>query len=363
MFRLITVDMKIFTPKFSLKAEADMLNKLSLYLSAHMSLNEALQILEDQSESRRKKETFRRWRGAVESGKTLAQAFTDGVGMAVSEISRYAAELGERSGALARSLKEAHVQIRKTLDLKKKIVGATAYPTVILIGTVGLILGLMLFVFPKIIPLFETLKVQLPFSTRLLIGLSRLLSEHWLILILVLSASVSSVVLLTEFSQKSRVFLDYALIRIPLVGQVVRLRIICGTFDSLLTLLRGGEQLSTALSGVSKTMKSAEYKAAFKLAGETVAQGRSLAQFFREKSKLFPLYIFGIVSVGEKTGNMENSVENVSEITREELDDKLRILTAALEPALMVSMSFVIGFIALSIILPIYGITSHFQNV
>lgn len=355
--------MKIFTPKFSLKAEADMLNKLSLYLFARMSLSEALQILEDQSEARRKKDTFKRWRDAVDSGKTLAQAFTDGGGMAVGEISRYAAELGERSGSLAYSLKEAHVQIENTLALKKKIAGAMAYPTAILVGATALVFGLMLFVFPKIIPLFETLKVRLPWSTRLLIGLSRLLSGYWLVLVLALVACVFFVLLLFKFSPKTRGFLNYALVRIPVVGRIVRLKILCGTFGSLLTLLRGGEQLSAALLGVSETVKFAEYKTAFKVAGETVAQGRSLANFFREKSKLFPLYIFGIVSVGEKTGNMENSVENVSRILRDELDGKFRVLTVALEPALMISLSFVIGFIALSIILPIYGITSHLQNV
>lgn len=354
---------RIFARKFRLKAEADMLNKLSLYLFARMPLSEALQILEDQSESRYKKETFKRWRSAVDSGKTLAQAFTAGEGMAVSEISRYAAELGERSGSLAYSLKEANIQIENTLALKRKIAGAMAYPTVIFVGAAGLIFGLMLFVFPKIIPLFETLKVRLPLSTRLLIGLSRLLSEYWLIIILVLAVFSSLVFLLSKFSQKTQIFGERILVRIPVVGQIVRLRIICGAFSSLLTLLRGGEQLSASLLGVSETVKFAEYKTAFKSAGETVAQGKSLANFFREKRKLFPLYIFGIVSVGEKTGNMETSVENVSGILRDELDAKLRILTVALEPALMISLSFVIGFIALSIILPIYGITSHLQNV
>lgn len=354
---------RIFARKFRLKAEADMLNKLSLYLFARMPLSEALQILEDQSESRHKKETFKRWRDAVDSGKTLAQAFTDGDGMAVSEISRYAAELGERSGSLAHSLKEAHAQIENTLALKRKIAGAMAYPTAILVGTAGLVFGLMLFVFPKIIPLFETLKVRLPLSTRLLIGLSRLLSGYWLVLGLALVACLFFVLFLFKFSKKPRVFLNYALVRIPIIGQIVRLRIICGAFGSLLTLLRGGEQLSAALLSVSETVKFAEYKTAFKVAGEIVAQGRSLANFFREKRKLFPLYIFGIVSVGEKTGNMETSVENVSGILRDELDGKLRVLTVVLEPALMISLSFVIGFIALSIILPIYGITSHLQNV
>lgn len=355
--------MRLFNQKFSLKSEADLLNKLSLYLSADLSLSESLQIMENQAESRRVRGTFAAWRRQIENGKTLVQAFGDENGMAVSGISVHAVNLGERSAALAGSLKEASVQIKKLLDIKKKIAGALAYPAVILVGTVGLVLGLLLFVFPRIVPLFESLNVRLPLSTRILIGLSEMLSEHWLAIIAGIIGLGLLAALLAKFSQKYRRFSAGAAIRIPLAGSVIKSRVICGAFDSLGALLRGGEQLSTALSIVSETVRFDGYKEFFKRGSDGVARGKSLSAFFQGQRKLFPPYICGVLLVGEKTANMENSVRDISNIAREELEDKLKILTAALEPVLMVTMSFIIGFVALSIILPIYGITTNFQSV
>lgn len=350
--------------KFSLKTEADVMKKLSMYLSAHLSLSDSLLLLEEQANRRFEASSFAQWRASIENGKTLSQAFSDSEkGSVVSEISRYSAELGEKSGSLPQALHGASVQIGKILGLKKKIASAVAYPSAILLGTVGLVFGLMLFVFPKIIPLFKTLKVTLPLSTRILIGFSELLSAHWLSMFLGSACVVAVTIFLFRYVPRVREFRDFILLRIPIVGHVIRAKIICGAFDSLSTLLQGGEQLSEALLSVSKTIQYREYRIAFEEAGTCVVQGKSVGDFFRERKKLFPLFIFGIVSVGERTGVMESSVRDVADIAREELDDRLRFLTAALEPILMVSMSLVIGFIALSIILPIYGITSHFQNV
>jgi type IV pilus assembly protein PilC len=354
--------------KFSLKTEADVMKKLSLYLSAHLSLSDSLRLLEDQANKRSEAQIFAAWRASIENGRTLSQAFSDSendgvVGGAVSEISRYSAELGEKSGSLPQALQGAYIQIGKILALKKKIASALAYPMAILLGTVALVLGLMLFVFPKIIPLFKTLKVALPLSTRMLIGFSELLSSHWLTMLLVGSFVSAMMFFLFKYVPRVTECRDFVILRIPIVGHVVRAKIICGAFDSLSTLLQGGEQLSEALLSVSKTIPYREYRIAFEEASNCVVLGKSVADFFKEKKLLFPLYIFGIVSVGERTGVMESSIRDVADIAREELDDRLRFLTAALEPILMVAMSLVIGFIALSIILPIYGITSHFQNV
>lgn len=354
--------MKLFNHKFSLKAEADFLNKISLYLSANLSLSESLQIIADQADSKSKKETLELWRMDIEDGKTLAQALVNKRGLSVSRLSLYAIMLGEQSAQLPTSLKDASVQIKKQLSLKKKIMSAVAYPATILLGTIGLILGLLLFVFPKIIPLFDSLDVELPLSTKALIGFSHFLSEYWWACISMLVMIMTGVIVLARISTKFRIFLDWLVIRMPIIGKVIRSKAVFNSFDSLHVLLRGGEQLSHALSIVSTTANNQEYTDALSGSSEEVTHGRSLAFFLKDRKKLFPSYIHGIIFAGERTGNIENAVWDVANIAEEELEDRLKILTASLEPILMVTMSFVIGFIALSIILPIYGITSYFQG-
>ncbi len=349
--------------KFSLKSEADFLNRLSLYLSAQLSLSESLKLLEVQTEKKRMQETFSAWRELIESGKSLAQTFEIAEGLAVSETTKQAAHLGEKSGSLSVALRAASLQIKRGLDIKKKVAGAIAYPIAIIACTSVLVLGLMVFVFPKIIPLFTTLKVSLPLSTRILIGISTGLTKNWLQLFCGLSICIVAFIAALKKSKIFRTLLQKITLRIPLIGAIIRIKITSSTFDTLYSLLVGGEQLSDALLHVSNMLKRAEYQHAYWLAGDEVVHGRSLADFFRRNTNLFPAYVFGIISVGERTGKMADTIKDVSDIAKEELDDKLKIMTSSLEPVLMVSMSLIIGFIALSIILPIYGITSHFQNV
>jgi len=355
--------MKIFNSRFLLRDEADVLNKLSMYLSANLSLSESLVLLEDQVESKRKKQTLALWRTSIEAGKSLTQAFVAEGTMKLSAMSQQTVALGERTGSLADSLKSACTQAQRTLSVKKKISSSLAYPSVILVGTFCLVLGLLLFVFPKITPLFKTLKVTLPLSTRLLIGISDTLSQYyWLVLGLVFFVAIA-VVLLSKYSERWRNFIRFTLLRIPFVRSIIRARILCSIFDPLHTLLQGGEQLSDAITVVSKTVQFIEYRALLENASKLVAEGKVLSVFLKENKRYFPIFISGLVSVGERTGNIENSMRDVSEIVQTDLDDRLKLLTSALEPILMVSMSLIIGFIAISIILPIYGITNHFQNV
>lgn len=345
--------------KFSLKTEADTFRKLSLYLSSNISLVESIRILEDETKLKKIKAIFAKWRAVVEDGKTLAEACE----VEVSELGRYSVDLGTRTGSLPEALREASSQTEKMLSVRKKILSAIAYPSAILIGTFGLVLGLILFVFPKIIPLFETLKVTLPLSTRMLVGFSRFLTNYWWLVVLLGAFLLAVFLSLKRISPKFVIVFDNFILKIPVVGAVVKLKIVSNIFGSLYMLLRGGEQLSEALLSTAKSVSVFKYKRALSEASQVVADGRLVSDFFKSETKLFPAYIFGIVSAGERTGSLEASMKHISEISEEDLGDKLRVLTATLEPMLMVTMSLVIGFIALSIILPIYGITSHFQNV
>lgn len=352
--------------KFPLKVEADVAKKLSMYVKAGLSLPEALNILEGQFKSKRYIQTILAWRMVVENGRTLAQAFEvsdmyKSNLLSVSEVTRLAVGLGDKSGSLGDSLLRASHNLNKKIALRKRIVNASAYPAAILVGTLGLVFGLIVFIFPKIIPLFESLKVTLPISTRIIIGLSRLVSGYWHVALIFLFVLGFVSFFLKRFSF-CRQWVQYLMLRLPLVGKIIRLRQVSGIFDSLETLVGGGEQLSEALKTISRISQFYEYKNFLIAANEEVSQGRSFALFIENNKKLFPPYISSLVSTGERTANIEHAISDTAEIVQSELDDLLKALTVIIEPALMVSMSLIIGFIALSIILPIYGITSHFQN-
>jgi type II secretory pathway component PulF len=281
----------------------------------------------------------------------------------VSAVTKNAVELGDRAGTLGDSLADASQHAQKTIALKKKITGAAAYPLAIMAGTICLVIGLIVFVFPKIVPLFESLKVSLPLSTRLLIGFSKILTERWYVVLISVFLVPATAILTFRLLGPVQKYSQYLVIRLPLVGPVVRLAQNSFIFESLHSLVRGGEQLSDALQTVSGMVKHYEYKMVLAKTSDEVREGRSCALLFSQYKKLFPAFVPGIILTGEKTGNLEVVIKDISEIVRTELEDRLKALTTVIEPALMISMSLLIGFIALSIILPIYGITSHFQTV
>lgn len=353
----------MFRTKFSLRDEADFTRKLSMYLFASLSLSDALVILENESLNKKKAQTFSKWRSEIEEGKNLAIAFDYPGVLRVSDSTKNIVRLGENNGSLAKSLESSAFFVERVLDFRKKILSAVAYPTFVLIGTFGLVLGILFFVFPKITPLFVSLGVPLPFSTRLLIYLMKIVDEHWL-LILVLLIFITVGTLLCYVNIKSfKNFIFIILIRIPFVGPLIKGRILIQIFDSLQTLINGNESLDLALIQVAKNTKQSEYARSLLEASEAVTQGKSLAAFLKEKKNLYPSFIPSLISVGEKTGNISISLKSVAEILQTDLNDRLKIFITALEPFLMISMSLLIGFVAVSIILPIYGITSHFQNV
>ncbi len=362
-WQLYAIYNHMFKTKFSLRDEIDLTRKLSMYLSASLSLPEALRILEDENSDKTKRKTFTGWRTEIEAGKNLVTAFDRQDLLQVSEITKTSVRLGENSASLPTSLNTASIQIERVSVLKKKIISAMAYPTLIMIGTFGLILGLLLFVFPKITPLFMSLKVPLPFSTRILIFFTDIILRYWLSIILASFFVFGALLLGLKFIKMFHVLVNFILIRLPFAGKIIRKKTLVQIFNSLLVLVNGNESLDQSLIQISKTMAQAEYKKSLTNASTAVKEGRSFGLFLKENRILYPIFISGLITAGEKTGNIVTSLNHVVEILQTELDEHLKIFAAALEPILMVCMSLLIGFIALSIILPIYGITSHFQSI
>ncbi len=355
--------MKFFTKKLPQKTEVELIHKMSMYISAGLSLPESIALVQTEARQKKVAESLGGWKTGVENGKSLSQVFSESQTLKPSSTTISLVEIGEMAGKLDESLRSAGHTIKRRLELKKKIISAAIYPALVLFSACLLILGLMLFVFPKIVPLFLTFKVALPFSTRILIWLSEFLKSNGLFVLTTITVVLfGSVYIYRKFNYVSS-FVQKSFIRLPFIGPMARGSIVSGIFESIYTLYANGEQLDKCLHYATKTTSFNEYTDVLTEAGDVVTAGKSLGIFLGEKEKLFPHFIPSLVLTGEKTGNLEVCFRDISEILRSDFEDKLKLSTSALEPILMVALGGVIGFIALSIILPIYSITSHFQNV
>ena len=149
--------------------------------------------------------------------------------------------------------------------------------------------------------------------------------------------------------------------KIPIVGQIIQYYNLANSTRTLGLLLKSGINVSDAIPITGKTTSNLVYKHEFKNLGEIINRGERLSNYLKTKKAVFPDVLTQIVSVGERSGNLSNSLIYLSEMYEAEVDDFTKNLTNLIEPILMIFMGIIVGFIAISIITPIYGITQHLQ--
>src|ERR1035437_286029 len=271
--------------------------------------------------------------------------------------------IGERSGTLAQALEQASRLLQKNLDQKKKIVGAFIYPGFIAIATLGIAGFLVLYIFPKIIPLLLSVNIPLPLLTRVVMFVSDSVLHHWILLSAVFVTLLAVfVVAWKRFNFLQKVALDTVL-RIPFIGSIFRGSIIAELFGPLHILLANGESLPNSLALIGDLTSHSFYSKILSDATVQVNNGGSLSDFFQKisqtKSRYIPKLISEMTLMGEKTGGIANACEHIVTIFSSEVDESLARLSQLIEPILMLCMGLIVGSIALSIILPIYEITNH----
>ncbi len=266
---------------------------------------------------------------------------------------------GESAGILALSLRQAGEMMEKGSDIKKKIIGALIYPGLIGCATVGMTLFLVMYIFPKIIPLFSSMNIELPLLTRAVRGLYEFILQYGLCagIFVILSGTIFMVLYKKKVMFRYRIQLT--LLVLPLAGNVLKKYFICMYCRSTATLLDCGQGLPTILGQLADSSSFYPYRKAWEFTRGEVERGISFSTSLRSFETLFPSIVSDMLSIGERTGSLSSMFHQVSRMYEEELDDFVKHLSTSIEPILMIVMGLVVGSVALSIILPIYEITNH----
>jgi type II secretory pathway component PulF len=212
------------------------------------------------------------------------------------------------------------------------------------------------FVLPKIIPLFEGLKVDLPATTKMLILFSHLIQNHGLALFIGLVAVISLLVWYTR-QKFSHPVTHWILLKTPILKGIVRntnLSRFCGT---LATLLKGGLNIDEALEITKDTLSSYYFKKTIPFITDHVTKGGKLSEGMAQFKNIYPKMVTRMIEVGEKSGTIESSLFYLSDFFENEVDTSTKSLSTAIEPILLIFIGLVVAFLALSIITPIYQIT------
>lgn len=334
---------------------------LAIMIKSGVSMAEALDILVDQSNSPKLKAILKTVYSDVISGHTLSSSLAKHKKV-FSELFINMVNIGETSGTLAETLEFLALEMEKSYELKKKIKSASIYPSIVLIATLGLAFVLVYFILPKMIRLFETLTVELPASTKLLIAIANGFQNHGLLIliIIIIVITISTYLLKKEYVKK---YTHKLLLMTPVFGHIsqqVNLANFCRTLG---TLLKSGVQVTEALRITAGILNNRVYRSDIMKLADEVTRGLSLSEALSTRStKLFPKMSTRLLQVGEKTGELENSLIYLGDFFGKEVDNITKNLSNILEPLLLIVMGLMVGFVAISIIQPVYQISGGLRK-
>lgn len=345
---------------FSIKEQTLFAKRLSFLVKAGVPLIECLRLIRTQTKSHAKVRVYDAVINDIANGQFLATSlgkFKNLFGDFTINLIR----VGEKSGILSQNLNYLADELTKKHALKRKVIGALIYPIFITVATLGVTSLLTVFIFPKIMPIFISLHVTLPLTTRMLLAVSAYL-QAWGILTLVFCIVFMAVFLVVR-SRIKRVgfWSDYLLLRIPLAGTITRSYNLANFCRTLGLLLTSGIHVAEALTITADTTRNVVYKQAYIRMVAGVTKGEQISRGLEREKNLFPDIVTHLISIGESTGNLIATLAYLSELYEGEVEEHTKSLSSSIEPILMIVMGLLVGLIAISVIAPIYGITQHLQ--
>lgn len=327
-----------------------MTRQLASLIRANIPLIEALTALIDQVENERLKIVLSTIRADVNEGSSLAKALSKHPKV-FTNIFVNMIEAGESSGTLPLVLVRLADFQESQVRLKNKVSSALMYPALMMFAAFGLLVGIFVGVIPKIVKIFESMNKPMPIQTIVLIWISDFIINYWYILVAV---SVGGFMAFRKWinTPKGRKAWDGLLLRLPVVGPLIRMLAVARFANTMATLLAGGVPILTAMNIVKNIVANTLISEAIVQARENVTEGQSIAEPLK-RSRQFPPLVIHMIAIGEKTGELPQMLQNVSSTYEEQVSVKIEGLTSLLEPAMIIFMGVVVGGIVASVFVPL----------
>lgn len=262
----------------------------------------------------------------------------------------------EESGTLETTLRDIKNNIQKEVEFSDKIKSALMYPVIIFTVLVSVMMMILIVVIPKISVVFTRLKVTLPLPTRILIFVSDLLLHQYLYLIFGLIVFGLIIIYLLK-EQKTR--LISAVVSLPLISKLSKKIDLTRFARSLFLLLTSGLPISTALEFSQDVVVNIGIKKMIQQSREMLTSGKQFSSGFKNKKEIIPGMMVKLIEVGEKSGTLEKSMQDIAEYMDYQVSKDLKTITALIEPVMLICVSVAVGGMMISIIGPIYGMISQ----
>ncbi len=332
---------------------------LSGMLRAGLSLYRALSVLEKQTKNPKFNKILLSLATDINAGQSFFYALSK-FPEVFSGLFLSMTKAGEESGNLSGALSDIGLNLEKAHSLTKKIRGALIYPGIILSAMV--VIGVLMFAFvvPTLASTFKELGVVLPLSTRILIFFGNFFSNH-LILSFTIIIGVGFGLYMMLRAKFIRPFIDFFVIKIPVVSTLTKELNTARTARTISSLLLAGVSLGRALEITEDVVQNIYYKKVLEKAKDEIEKGVPLSQAFKTNIKLYPIMMGEMVEVGEETGRLSDMLLDISSFYEEEVESKTKNLSTIIEPLLMIVIGSGVGFFAISMISPLYSILGSIE--
>ncbi|MBT3226961.1 MAG: type II secretion system F family protein [Deltaproteobacteria bacterium] len=328
----------------------DFTRQLSVLVSTGIPYDKAFDILIEESEHSTFQHILDLIKARIVEGSSLASALEDHPTL-FSKMYIAMVNAGEAGGMLDQVLQYLTTAREGTAEIKAKIQKALIYPLIMTLMGLGIVVFMVTFIIPKIIPIFQQFNVQLPLPTRMVIGLSEIITNNTWQLVLTLGIAIFFLMRFVK-SRRGELIKDWTLLKTPVLGKIIKKIIVFRFTQTLGTLLQSGVELKQSLDIVKQVMGNRVYENQFdEIALNITKRGMDLSQALRQ-ANIFPVTVIQMIRVGEESSQLEKMLNKVSAILENEVKQSLEKSIALLEPALILWMAATVGFIVLAVMLP-----------
>lgn len=346
--------LNIFLNKVTEDQITNFTRQLSTMITAGLPIAGALSLLEEQSPISLKP-IIKSISSDVQGGQPLSSSMSK-FPESFSQIYIALVKAGEAAGVLDKILERLADDMEKNRDLRGKLSGAMVYPIIIIIGMIGVVFIMMVLVVPKLAVVFKQFNRALPPMTQLVISVSDFMVNFWWAVLIITGFSVYSFLKYIKTPMGKKYFDDF-MYRVWIIGPLNKQIMLAGLTRTLSLLLSSGISIIEALRIVSRVLGNTGAEKELNQITNRVEKGFPLSVCFAE-SEMFPSIIGQMTAVGEETGKLDDILLKVSHYFESESEIKIKALTSAIEPLIMVILGIGVSFLVFTIILPIYDITN-----
>ncbi|RUM45328.1 MAG: hypothetical protein DSY46_03215 [Hydrogenimonas sp.] len=333
---------------------------LSLYLKAGISLNQGLHLVADNFPKKSRERAFlEEVSRHIESGGSFYEALATQSIYTVPPYFMHTIKVAQKSGNLEMVLRELSEYVQEQERIKRDVVKAFIYPSFILLIAIAMINFMLTTIIPKIVDMFESTKSELPTATKITLALSHFFQAYSGLMLIVAIGLITALVLSWKRYQKFGYMMDRLLLKIPLFGDMITFMEL-GRFGRVMALLlQSGVPFAQALNYAAQTISNRYLQKLFGKIASQIVEGKSFTQAVREnvKKREIPNDFINAVALGEKSSHLAFSLKSLSELYAQQNRDRIEVMLALLEPVLMLVIGGIIGFLVISMLLPIFSIS------